>query len=433
MTERPLPYSTDHEHGLLSCCIQEPLLCGREALDVFGAECPFYLPACALIWSAFVRIDLDKIDALVISDFLGERLNMQELLDIQRAQPHTANFKTSLDWCRKLHAQRKLIATLTTTTSALYDTKASPDDIVQEMRTSVGDAICDSKEMVDVAQSVDELDADMARDDIGSGTGFWRLNRLLEPMWPGSVIVIGARLGVGKTTLGMNMALNLAAEGKRVGIMSMEMTHKQLTARWISSLALTSSRPADLRSAWNTDRVVQARRGLKMLEQRIHIDDTTNDWNKIKRAIKREHARTGCKHWFIDYLGLIQVPGTSKNAARDQVIAKITGEAKTLAKEIGGWIFEIAQVNRAGDGAPQTKHLADSDAVGRDADAVLLINYKKDDTYAEYNRLQQGGCIEATIMVDKNRFGPTGPVMVPFHPSYSLFSNAIAQDKEIQA
>jgi len=424
-----LPHSEQHEYGLLSCCIQDPLVSGKEALDAFSDENPFYLPECALVWSAFQRIDLDKINQLTISDFLGERLPMTKLLEIGRAQPSIAGFKTHLDWVRKLFAQRGMIARLTLLTDALYDNKARPDDISRDIVDAVGNVMCERHEIATVGEAIDSMVENYTSNTIGSSTGFHALDRVLAPIPPGALTIIAARPKVGKSALAVCQAINLAQQGIPVGIISMEMPKEQLCARMVASTACVSSRPQDLKYNIDKEHCVKSMDLLRGLP--IFIEDSLHDWKKIKRAIRSLHNKHGIKHWFIDHIGLVRYNGKAQN--REREIAEISGDCKQMALEMRGWFFVLSQLNRNAEGVmPQLHHLRESGSLEQDADAVVFLHYKRQDTHDEFMHIQNGGWLQTTAKVAANRHGPTGPVQMRFYPKYSLFDNRIVNDNDIQ-
>jgi len=421
MTDRLPPHSQEHEHALLSCCIQEPLLCGREALDVFGDMCPFYLPECSLIWSAFQRVDLERLDPLTISDFLGARLDLTTIRAVTNEQMHTANFKVHLSFVRKHHAQRRLIKTLTPILSDLHDPKARPDDIVQEIRANVSETMSEGHESTTMAQSVAELRATINTQEIGTGTGYDRLDAVVAPIpWP-SVIVIAARAKIGKSALSMGMCINLALKGHHPVYYSLEMPHKQLTTRAIASVACISSRIQDMRMESESEQFIRACDAMAQLP--IEIEDGLFDWKKIKRDMRIKAAK-GATHFFLDHLGLIRNE-LGKSANREREIASITADCKQMAMEFKRPIFIVCQLNRLAEGVmPKLNHLRESGAIEQDADAVILLHRERVDSNREaFMHIQSGGHVDVTAMVAANRHGPEGPVQMKFYPKFSLFSN----------
>lgn len=424
-----LPHSELHERALISCILWEPLTCGRDALDAFGDEQPFFCPECALIWSAIQRIDLEKIDVVTVGDYLGARMDYTAILDISREVQHTAQFDQHLRFVRKHHAQRKIIAELTHALGCLYDPKAPVDDVVSAIRNGVSMAITEGHQMPHISDAAKELLDMCSQGKMGSPTGFHQLDRVLAPMPPGSMSVIAARPKMGKTALAMGMAINLAALGYPVGVISMEMPKSQLFARMLASAACISSRPQDIKHQIGTEQCTKAIDALNRLP--IYIEDTLHDWSKIKRVIRSLNTQHGIKHWFIDHIGLVRVNGNGMS--REREVATISNDCKQMALQMRGWVFPLSQLNRSAEGVmPQLHHLRESGSIEQDADAVIFLHYQRTDTREEFNHIQSGGKIDVTAKIAANRHGPTGPVSIPFYPKYSLFSNEIATTEEMQ-
>ena len=74
----------------------------------------------------------------------------------------------------------------------------------------------------------------------GIATGFTDLDHLTRGLQPGTLVVLGARPGMGKTSLAMNIASHAALAGSVVGVCSVEMPNDELFIRQIASAAYGS-------------------------------------------------------------------------------------------------------------------------------------------------------------------------------------------------
>ena len=74
-------------------------------------------------------------------------------------------------------------------------------------------------------------------DIIGVASGFTDLDKMTSGLQPGDLIIIAGRPSMGKTSLALNIAENVAIDKKLpVAVFSMEMASSQLTTRLIGSV-----------------------------------------------------------------------------------------------------------------------------------------------------------------------------------------------------
>ncbi len=259
----------------------------------------------------------------------------------------------------------------------------------------------------------------------GLPTGFHDLDEMTAGLQPSDLIILAARPAMGKTTLALNIAEHAAYKTKKAVIVySMEMSASQLAFRLISSIGrinATRLRTGQLEDEdWS--RVNMA---IKMLsDMKVFIDDTpalSPDVLRSKaRRIKREHDLGLI---VIDYLQLMQVPGSSEN--RTNEISEISRSLKALAMELKVPVIALSQLNRGlesrTDKRPVMSDLRESGAIEQDADIITFI-YR--DEYYNKDSNDKG---LAEVIIAKQRNGPTGTVKLKFFGEYTRFDN-LARD-----
>ena len=255
----------------------------------------------------------------------------------------------------------------------------------------------------------------------GLPTGFHDLDEMTAGLQPSDLIILAARPAMGKTTLALNIAEYGALKTKKaVAVFSMEMSASQLAFRLISSIGrvnATRLRTGQLEDEdWS--RVNMA---IKMLSDvKVFIDDTpalSPDVLRSKaRRIKREHDLGLI---VVDYLQLMQVPGSAEN--RTNEISEISRSLKALAMELKVPVIALSQLNRGlesrTDKRPVMSDLRESGAIEQDADIIMFI-YRDD----YYNKDSPDKGL-AEVIIAKQRNGPTGTVKLFFQKNQTRFEN----------
>ena len=255
----------------------------------------------------------------------------------------------------------------------------------------------------------------------GLPTGFNEFDEMTAGLQPSDLIILAARPAMGKTTLALNMAEYAAIKTKKaVAVYSMEMSASQLAFRLISSLGRVSAQRLRTGQLADEDwpRVTSA---INMLSSvKIFIDDPPGlspDVLRSKaRRLKREHDLGLI---VVDYLQLMQVPGSSEN--RTNEISEISRGLKALAKELHVPVIALSQLNRGlesrTDKRPVMSDLRESGAIEQDADIIVFI-YRDD--YYNKDSPDQG---LAEVIISKHRSGPTGSVKLRFFGELTRFDN----------
>ena len=280
-----------------------------------------------------------------------------------------------------------------------------------------------------LTKAVNRIELLYERDDpiTGVSTGFNDLDDMTSGLQPADLVVIAGRPSMGKTSFAMNIAENVAIKSKLpVAVFSMEMPGEALTLRMISSLGridqhrVRTGRLEDPEWARLTSAVSL------LAEAPIFIDDmaalTPTEVRARARRLKREKGGLGLI--VVDYLQLMQVPGTKENRATE--ISEISRSLKALAKELRVPVIALSQLNRGveqrTDKKPVMSDLRESGAIEQDADLIVLIY--REEVY-EPDTPRKG---IADIIIAKQRNGPTGEVHLTFLGKYTRFENLATGD-----
>ena len=241
---------------------------------------------------------------------------------------------------------------------------------------------------------------------------------------PETVTVIAAFTSVGKSTLAMNIAQNVAAGGSPCAYYSLEMSCTELASRMISKDAeLSASYIMNRRlSDEQMQRVYAAMDKSKGLP--IYYDDrSTVDFNRTLRSIRKMVQVYGIKLAVIDYL---QIYAQVKDDAEES-ISYMARSAKNLAKELGIAVILISQLNRNGL-HPTIKMLRGSGQIEESADNVVLIDRPEaypDNKVTKYEGHFKTVSINGTakLILAKGRGVGTDSVIIGFDSKHVRFSD----------
>ncbi len=277
-----------------------------------------------------------------------------------------------------------------------------------------------------VVQAIDRIDTLFHSDSAitGVATGFPDLDELTAGLQPSDLIIVAGRPSMGKTAFAINIAEHAAIKDtKVVAIFSLEMPGEQLAMRMMSSLGRIDQHRVRTGKLHDEDwpRLTSAVGILS--ETKMFVDDTPaltpSELRARCRRIAREH---GLGLIVVDYLQLMQVPGTRENRATE--ISEISRSLKGLAKELKVPVIALSQLNRSleqrPDKRPRMADLRESGAIEQDADVIVFIY--RDEVYDEES--PHKGIAE--IIVAKQRNGPIGTVRMTFLGQYTRFESFVA-------
>lgn len=258
----------------------------------------------------------------------------------------------------------------------------------------------------------------------GLPTGYKDFDDMTSGLQAGDLIVIAGRPSMGKTAFALNIATNVAEDPDNcVLIFSLEMSAQELVLRMLSTesqVEMQRIRKGNIgREEW--DSLIEA--GGRLSRMNIFVDDTPAiSLNEIRAKARRIKARYNLKLVIIDHLQLITTSESHKMITnRNAEISFISRNLKALAKELNIPIIVLSQLSRAvenrADKRPILSDLRESGAIEQDADVVAFL-YRED----YYNKNTPNKNI-LELLLQKQRNGPTGTILLGFFPETVRFEN----------
>jgi replicative DNA helicase len=289
----------------------------------------------------------------------------------------------------------------------------------------------------------------------GITTGLESLNSKIGGLHPSDLIILAGRPGMGKSSLGTNIAFAAAqrfirdaedgldpakSAGAPVALFSLEMSADQLATRILAEESGISSENLRMGRISQQEFRHLARAAAELQSLPLYIDDTPGLTIAALRARARRLKRQkGISLIIVDYLQLLQGSGRgSSSENRVQEISEISRGLKQLAKELNLPVIGLSQLSRAveqrEDKRPQLSDLRESGSIEQDADIVLFI-YREDyylaakqpsDDHPDFAKWQEDmnrAYGRAEVIVAKQRHGATGKVQLRFDSRITKFSD----------
>ncbi len=269
--------------------------------------------------------------------------------------------------------------------------------------------------------TLDEIEAIGAHGGLMTGipTGFADLDRLLNGLQAGQLIVVAGRPGLGKSTASFDFVRHAAIRHNLAcAVFSLEMSKVEMVMRLLSAEARVPHNV--LRSGQLSDDnwTKIARCMADISEAPIFLDDTpTMNLMEIRAKARRLKQQHNLRLIVVDYLQLMTSP--KRTESRQQEVADLSRGLKLLAKEVECPVIAVSQLNRGPEGRtdkrPMLSDLRESGAIEQDSDVVILLH--REDYYDKEG--PRAG--EADFIVAKHRNGPCDTITVAAQLHLSRF------------
>lgn len=433
-SQRVPPNNQEAEEALLCCILIHP--------EVIDAIVPivrpedFYRQANRQIYEAMIALTdrREPVDLVTLTDYLRDRNELSSVGGATRIAELTEKVPSAayhMQYARVVREKSLLRRLITQATQAIEDSYREHESVEQFLdsvqsqifdlvsqtgprRVSrIGDLIMPAIHALDcLRQSQGGV--------IGVSTGLIDLDSRLRGLKPSDLIIIAARPSMGKTSLALSIARNVAVVSSvPVLIYSLETASEQLALRLVS--AEGSINLSQIHAGYERCNIDSLYERLRCLEDApIFIDDTpANPILSICATARRLHRERQIGLIIIDYIQLIVGTGETEN--RVQEVSDISRRLKGLARELDIPIIALSQLNRQVEHRtnkrPMLSDLRETGALEQDADVVIFIY--RDEVY--HTTSPDIGVAE--LIIGKNRNGPTGTVKVSFHKEYMRFAN----------
>lgn len=360
------------------------------------------------------------------------------LTDVANSSSSNANFEAKIDLLitenhkREIFKMTKKLQTLDNLDEMLEVISKTQEAIYKN----------DTTKELDIINYYDEYLQDLySEQEKGFKTGLHTLDDKIGNLQRGRLVTFVARSGIGKSTLAIQIALNLVLQGHKVIYGTGETSQGEIVNKMCSSHLDIEFRNIERKTLTEQEKDDIADFVISLINQKFHITVDT-DINKLIQKVKLYKLKFGLDVLFVDYVN--NYLGNIQGHTMTEKIGQVTARLKALALEEKICVVLLAQVNRRTD-INDNKNIVekisnadiqDSARIEQDSDQVIAIyrNVKLDnEKFREHlarekklhldstNADENPYCVNLTIL--KNRHGVKTTLAYKWEGNYSRIKN----------
>ena len=364
----------------------------------------------------------DELDRQGVLDYIG---GDNYLTRVRKAHQNKEYFSQYLEELKELAYKRIVVEA----SESLVESLESGDDIntCLDKFERATERLNASEEDNTLASSLGEI-----FEELSTGkkinkvkTGISIIDKCTNGIAPSELITIGAKSGVGKSALSIRIAINMFNAGKKILIVSREMSKKQVTERILLSHSGVTKEAYENRDFTDNDwvRIVETMEAFTT--NRIIIDDKISTIAEIKQAVRKHKPDV----LIVDYVQLL-TPSNPRDS-RERQVADISRELKKMTSDFDMIVIQLTQLAEKGLGNYRPSgesYTRESRAIYHDSNIVVYVHHVTEEKEIEIAHrstvLKERQSLEQTkhilknwegigtrlveIIVDKNRSGSIG-------------------------
>lgn len=405
------PHSQEAEQ-----CVLGSLLIDNSAWDRVAdllTEADFYRHEHKAIFTTLGRLlnSNRPADVLTVFDALGDKADdiggLGYINALAQCVPTAANVRRYAEIVRERSILRQLLAKADEAASIVHGEGTAAEKVEQvqslfaniEVRTRAREPVAMDEVMVRV---MDRVNAAAEGNSTAWRTGIPGLDHRMDGgLQPGDLVILAARPSVGKTSLALQIARRVAADGHGVLVLSQEMAVEQIGLRQLANVARIE--------------LTNLKRGQMSNDEWQRMAEGVDELSKLPMKIDEEGALTlraiqskarkvkDVKVIFVDYLQLCEGEGETRTAR----VGFVSRGLKALAKRMNCCVVALSQLNRAVEDRPgkrpQMSDIRDSGEIEQDADVIAFLWPLGE---------PEAGAKPIGLDIAKNRQGMTGTMVL---------------------
>ncbi len=428
MSDMLSPHSRDAEEALLGAVLTNPGAYADVAQFLQAGD--FYIHRLRFIWEAISRLHERKepLDFLTVTQELERRGQLAEiggpayLTAIINAVPTSMHAEAYGRIIEQMAVRRRMLEAANQAARLACQNELPLEEAVEQAEKamlSAGERVItrSARRLAEIFSGLYDRVSEASRagsEMLGLPTGFVDLDRILQGLQPGNLVIVAGRPGTGKTSLVLCIAHNAARVQRRIALFSLEMAEEELAYRLLAQVSGIDGqrlRSGQLKSAeWPLFAEAMA----SASDLTIWVDDTPAlTPMQLRAKCRRLHAENNLDLVILDYLQLMAGGGRFEN--RQAEVAYVSRQLKALAKELEIPILAAAQLSRAVEGRadkrPMLSDLRESGSIEQDADVVIFLSRP------------EGAAGLVDVEIAKHRNGPVGLAQLVYRPALTKFEN----------
>ena len=431
---RQMPHSLDAEQAVLGSILIDSR-CAAKVISALKPEPSYtdlnrsiYEVICSMFNFARPIDAVTVLDEMKLQGVYDARTSQPYLVELMNVTPTAANVMRYVEIVRDKALLRGIAAVASEITASVNDGTGSSEDVLETAERKIyalrqgktlGGLEPISSILGEVYKNLTELSKTKGGIP-GLPTGLGELDETIMGLKASDFIILASRPGMGKTSIALNIALNVGKKTwKAVAIFSLEMSKQQLAQRLLSSEAYVDSKKLQTGMLSKEDWQKLSAATAAISRTKIYIDDnsviTVSDMNAQCRRISDLGLVV------IDYLQLMTSATGECSENRINAVAEISRMMKIMAKELNVPVLCLSQLSRAStqrqDKRPLLSDLRESGSLEQDADIVLGL-YRED-----YFNKEAEDHNKAELIVMKNRHGNTDTIHLQWMPEYTTYTS----------
>lgn len=383
--QKLLPQSEDAEKGALCSFLLSPKSVGGMCADRAVGRSHFFNQAHADIYTVLLGLWSEDrpIDFITLTQILRDRSLLNQcggaayITDLFTLLPTAANCSHYLEILEEKRILREIITTCHEHASRSHEEQDEMATILSGLQEKIMSIACKSARKPrtmkeNVFAVVDALQNQVSADSPNLiRTGLKAIDEDVGPLERGNLLVIGGQGKAGKSQLAGQIVLNMAFDEKPCLYISLEMTEREVTSRWLASMARVNMRTPRVWSEADVDRFDAAQRTIINLP--LFIETGKTELSEIIASCQQHALRSGepLGAIVLDYAQLTSATSRGRDDRKSREIADISRTCKRLASKLNVLFILLTQLNDDG----RTKESRD---IENDANLMLEVGHNKE-------------------------------------------------------